>query len=686
MEIKKTYISSLMIPGTKVKGNNPLPVFRDPIKDKASKSDGTLNEEEMQGLGNETGYRVLPYKQYDKYDRDKKPVHLKTAVLENDKMRAIFLPEQGGRLYALVNKATGKDVFLRNPVYQPANLGILDAWFSGGVEWNVAQYGHTFTSNLPVFFARVRDGEEEFLRMYDYERCKQLFYSIDFHLPEGSEVLYAYVRIINDDSFSKPFYWWTNAAIPENRNVRVFPCTDEVMFLRPESIGNNVNPVRIFGHAKLPVLPTLPDQDSTYPENSNYSNEFFFQNKAEEPAPWSAAAYDDGTLYFDRSTQPLRYRKMFCWGSHRGGLRWCDYLSVPGDGSHYIELQAGLAPTQLNGIVLGQNTKWDFTQAFGATVFQEKDAPYQADWNASQKYVKGVVDKALPAETILGYHEQFRKLADSPVSDILSLGAGWGCLEKCRRLQEDRQIPPGLSFPESSLTDEQLPWLDLLEKGIMQEMDEMTIPPEWMIDEKWQKLLEKSLNSKGGDNATSRLLLGVMKYEGFDFEGGIGEWKRVSGYREDPWALRNLSVAAFRKGNPGEALCLMEQAIEKEDNKISVNFTEEFFDLLIACGRFQELWDRFEKLPDSRKMTDRIQIQAGYAAVELDKIDFVESLVQKEFACIREGDNLLVDMWFKYATKQEAKKRGVEYSDELYAEVRRTQLPPPNFDFRMVDN
>ncbi len=62
----EAYLSTMQIRGTLVAGSNPLPVFRDPVKDKASKSDGTLNAEEMSKLGDETGYRVLPYRLYDK--------------------------------------------------------------------------------------------------------------------------------------------------------------------------------------------------------------------------------------------------------------------------------------------------------------------------------------------------------------------------------------------------------------------------------------------------------------------------------------------------------------------------------------------------------------------------------------------------------------------------------------------
>lgn len=681
----KAYLSTIQIKGTLVTGSNPLPIFRDPVKDKASKSDGTLNAEEMSKLGYETGYRVLPYRLYDKYDRNKKMIQLKTVVLENDLMQATFLPEQGGRLYSLRDKHTGEEVFLKNPVYQPCNLGILDAWFSGGVEWNVAQYGHTFTSNLPVFFAKVKQGDETFLRMYDYERCKRLFYHIDFHLPEGSRVLYAYIRIINDENAKKPMYWWTNAAIPENRNVRVFSCTDEVMFLRPESIGNNVNPVRIFGHAKLPVLPTLPDFDSTYPSNSNYSNEFFFQNGADIASPWSAAAYNDGTLYFDRSTQPLRFRKMFCWGNHRGGRRWCDYLSVPGDQSHYIELQAGITPTQLNGIDIEANTQWRYTQAFGVTRFTDQEKPFCEDWCKARDYVAECIEKALPEQAMMQAHARFATMEDAEVCEVLSMGAGWGALEAMRRARcGGNAIPKGMSFPTSSIGREQMPWVALLETGILPEQGMLDTPPSWMTDANWMELLEKSL--PGGDNATVRLHLGVMKYESFRFEEGIAEWKKSLELNRNPWALRNLVVAEKRAGHLDAAITLMEEALTLEGNCIDKAFTEEYFDLLIAAGRFEALWSAYEALPESRKQADRILMQAGYAAVELDKTDFVEKLMDREFANIREGDNLLVDMWFKYATKREAVQRGVPYSEELYKEIRRTKLPPANFDFRMVDN
>ena len=105
--------------------------------------------------GWQTGFRVLPYRMQDGYGRTRQPISLKSIVLENEFLRAVFLPEVGGRLYSLW-KPVERELLHCNPVFQPANLAIRNAWFSGGIEWNIGQFGHTFTTCSPVFAAQIR--------------------------------------------------------------------------------------------------------------------------------------------------------------------------------------------------------------------------------------------------------------------------------------------------------------------------------------------------------------------------------------------------------------------------------------------------------------------------------------------------------------------------------------------------
>ena len=84
---------------------------------------------------------ILPYTLQDGYTRLRQSRELKVAVLENEVLRATFLLEYGGRMWSLVHKPTGRELLDRNPVFQPANLALRNAWFSGGVEWNIGTIG-----------------------------------------------------------------------------------------------------------------------------------------------------------------------------------------------------------------------------------------------------------------------------------------------------------------------------------------------------------------------------------------------------------------------------------------------------------------------------------------------------------------------------------------------------------------
>ena len=62
---------------------------------------------------------------------------MRVAVLENEFLRATVALDLGGRLLSLYDRRAGRELLYVNPVVQPANLALRNAWFSGGVEWNI---------------------------------------------------------------------------------------------------------------------------------------------------------------------------------------------------------------------------------------------------------------------------------------------------------------------------------------------------------------------------------------------------------------------------------------------------------------------------------------------------------------------------------------------------------------------
>lgn len=85
---------------------------------------------------------MLLYTQQDSYDRNRVLRTFKAIILENEHLKATFIPELGGRLWSLWDKDSARKLLYCNPVFQPGNLALRNAWFSGGVEFNVSIKGH----------------------------------------------------------------------------------------------------------------------------------------------------------------------------------------------------------------------------------------------------------------------------------------------------------------------------------------------------------------------------------------------------------------------------------------------------------------------------------------------------------------------------------------------------------------
>lgn len=679
----KAYTSKIKISGTRLPQENPLPMFRSAQKDQKVENDGTLRPEELEKLGIDTGFRVLPYCMQDRYDTKRKMREYPTVVLENEILRAEFLPELGGRLYSLYDKSTGKELLFKNPVFQPANLAIRNAWFSGGIEWNIAQTGHTYTTCSPVYFARVKDlWGMDFLRMYDYERTRGIFWQIDFHLPAGSHVIYACVRIMNDHRHAVPMYWWTNTAIREEKRVRIFSGTKEVIYVKPASLEKE-NAPHGFGHGQMPCLPTMPETDVSYPLNSEYTNEYFFQNGKEEPCPWEAAAYDDGWMFLERSTQPLRIRKMFCWGKHRGGRHWLDFLSEPGQGN-YVEIQAGLCPTQLHGLQMPGNSEIIFTQAFGSSTAEVGDV-CGTDWETARDCVYAQVCRTIPEERLLTMHEQFVQESMLPVRQLLACGSGWGYLEQERRKKNiERPVPEWLYFPAEAMGEEERKWYQLLEDGVMPKTQAENSLRSWMTDTAWEPYLREAARREP-DHPEVLIRLGVLLYENGREAEAVQLWERSLQIKESAMAYRNLAWHRKAAGQTGEAVQILSKAVRCEDGMKDPAYAQEYLALLSECGEYEQMWNYFRDIPKELSGNQRIIITVCPAALALGEYEFLEWAFAYPFSVIREGENQMCEVWFQYQARLEL---GADYTSQEYEEclrrIKREKIPPRNIDFRLV--
>ena len=668
-------VEPLTIPSGLLGEENPLPYFRNEQTDEPFNAHDSIPLSERELAGWQAGYRVLPYRMQDQYTRERIPYTWPTVVLENNILKATFSPSLGGRLLSLYHKILDRELLYRNPVFQPANLALRNAWFSGGIEWNVGQYGHALNNCSPVFAAEIRDASGEAgLRLYDFDRTKGFFWQIDFYLPQDSSFLQAHCRVINPASKEQALYWWTNIALAEKPDVRVLAPVQRVIYV---DLGGDQH---FYGETNLPVLPTTHGKDGSYPTNFDFASEYFYQCDGEE-MPWEAALDGEGKGFIEASTEQFKYRKMFCWGMHQGGRHWQEFLSVPN--STYLETQSGMTRTQLHGLKINARSKMEWTQVFGYFAGDAQKV-HDPDYVAACAYVDRMLKSKIPAAQLGLLDKRLSQQADTKSIQVLAHASGWGALEirRMQKMGEENQIPRSLEFPAETIGNEQRKWLDLMEKGELVEQEPVQLPGEWMVQDEWQEMLAKAPHK----HWFSLLHEGVMRMEHFNLPGAVADWQESMRLRPSAWAARNLAVAALRLGQDEAALAYYRQAWEimQVNGNPSTSLAVECLQALVKAHQFAEGMALYQSLPPQIQKFDRIQILFGRIALEMGRLDEVEKVLSREYSVIREGELELTDLWSEMCLRREVAKSGIEITPALRQQILEKYPPPANIDFRMI--
>ena len=294
---------------------------------------------------------MLPHRFQDDYTRTRVPREFAGIVLENEHLRALVCPELGGRMLSLIDKDHGLELLHPVTFFQPANLANRNAWFAGGVEWNAGFFGHHYLTCSPIWAARVTSPTGyPVLRLYAWERSKCFTYQIDMHLPPSSRFLFVHVTLVNPHDYEIPMYWWTNIGILQSTDRRVVVPADSALHNHRQD-----------GLA-LTEISEVEGVDATYVTNFKRSKECYFRIDQGQRR-WITCLDGQGRGLVHASTARLCGRKMFAWGTSTGGMRWQEHTLDAGN--TYLEIQAGLARTQIESVPMPAGARWEWTEAFG---------------------------------------------------------------------------------------------------------------------------------------------------------------------------------------------------------------------------------------------------------------------------------------------------------------------------------
>jgi hypothetical protein len=292
---------------------------------------------------------VLDRAAYQASNPRPQPITYTLVVLENRYLRLSILPDLGGRVYECVFKPTGNNEFYRNPVIKPTGWGPpsppypagANWWLAaGGLEWGfpVEEHGYEWAQPWGFIPADLSDGGVQVTVLT--REFRRPYVSVDIILPPESAAFTIRPRIVNPLGAAFRFKWWANAMLAPGAANKPGP---ELRFIFPtgEMTVHSTGDPALPGPGQPFAWPVHAGRDLSRLGNwSQYLG--FFQRPAAAGGYMGVydAAADEGLL---RIYPPgvARGAKGFAmgWANPIGADNWTD------DGSGYVELHGGLAPT-----------------------------------------------------------------------------------------------------------------------------------------------------------------------------------------------------------------------------------------------------------------------------------------------------------------------------------------------------
>ena len=279
--------------------------------------------------------RVYPYPLYDSLTHVKTDRVYRIVYLENEYVRVGILPEIGGRLFEAVDKSNGYDFVYRQHVIKPALIGLIGAWMSGGIEWNIPHH-HRATTFLPVQYQLESNADgSQTVWVGELELRQRMRWAVGYTLSPGKSYLTAKVRILNRTPFVNTMLCFANVAVHVNENYQVIfpPDTQFVTYHGKREFETWPIATGRYAGADFGNGTDVSWYSNHVAANSmfawNYQDDFF-------------AGYDHGKQAGTMSIadhHDVPGKKFWTWGTGSRGRMW-DKILTDTDGP-YIELMTG---------------------------------------------------------------------------------------------------------------------------------------------------------------------------------------------------------------------------------------------------------------------------------------------------------------------------------------------------------
>jgi hypothetical protein len=333
---------------------------------------------------------------------------------------------------------------------------------------------------------------------------------------------------------------------------------------------------------------------------------------------------------------------------------------------------------------MGPGEEWSWLEAYGLLEADPENV-HGPDWMKAKRAVEDELDNLISYPDLLTEFEAGQEFSEAPLVEVLHHGSGWGALELRRR--ERFGITPfcddSLIFSDESLSQEQFPWINLLEKGSFPASDPGKPSLGFMVSIVWQDLLERAVETDSRGNWLAWFHLGLMRYHAGDVRRARCAWEQSQKLEWTPWSARNLAVLDWREGRQDEAADLLIRACEEVPSLLPL--AVECGRCLIEAGRAEQWLNLLPIFPGLIRSAGRMRLLEAQAALSQGDLETVQRFFADQVTVpdLREGEVSLSDLWFAYHQQRIGIEVNMPVDDSIRAQIESKNPVPEQLDFRM---
>jgi len=312
---------------------------------------------------NDTYNVDYPWLDWGAYYHDSpSPQSYELLVVENDYLKLTFLPELGGRLYQVVFKPTGNNELYQNSIIKPTHWGPPEqGWWLGigGMEWGLPVEEHGYEWGVPWSYETFSTADGITVTLHDSADPDRIRAAVSVYLPAERAYFVVRPRIENARGSALDYKYWTNAMLAPGPDNTVSP---ELRFIYPvdevtvHSTGDKTLP----GEGQAMSWPEYSGRDMS--RLGNWEEWLGFFERPAAQGDFTAVydtSVDEGVVRVFPSDQ-ARGAKGFAFGWQKAlpAEIWTD------DGSYYVEMHGGVAPTFWDTAPLSAGASFEWEEAW----------------------------------------------------------------------------------------------------------------------------------------------------------------------------------------------------------------------------------------------------------------------------------------------------------------------------------